>query len=326
MRSCFLANETIQLITHIIQNCNQSQLFAYDELAGYTILFIDNCVYSTQNTNTYQTQTSTLVQAQNQKLLETLMNIATQFFNNQGEPCLILLSTLVNILRGSLQPYYQQLMRYFLEWFKTDITQPVFKLLCELCGDISLEIGQDFNQYIQECLQLIIQAIQRPNMKLRDQASILEVIGDFISTCPNECQQSVPQLINLLADIINVPIDEEDFELMESVCQLRQSGLYVYMNIFQSYKFPDIAQMTKYPLQLIFISVSHNLFNQFNQTFKEYLANCLFDVAQNSFAKGSQDFLREQQNGNLKKIAQILMNAIENKNVKQLMNRMIYSI
>ena len=98
------------------------------------------------------------------------------------------------------------------------------------------------------------------------------------------------------------------------------------MNIFQSYKFPDIAQMTKYPLQLIFISVSHNLFNQFNQTFKEYLANCLFDVAQNSFAKCSQDFLREQQNGNLKKSAQILMNAIENKNVKQLMNRMIYSI
>ena len=68
------------------------------------------------------------------------------------------------------------------------------------------------------------------------------------------------------------------------------------------------------------------LFYQFNQTFKEYLANCLFDVAQNSFAKGSQDFLREQQNGNLKKIAQILMNAVENNNDKQLLNGIIRSI
>ena len=110
---------------------------------------------------------------------------------------------------------------------------------------------EEFEQYTSVVVKHILQAIVKPNMKIQDQSSILEVVGDLISGVPEKCKEVIPMTMNILSEIAKVPM-EDDEEVMNAVCQLRQSGMYVYSIIFQSYPIPNIVEFVKFPITVDF--------------------------------------------------------------------------
>ena len=214
-------------------------------------------------------------------------------------------------------------MNYISVWFKEDLSLSNFKLICECVSDISLAIQEEFNNYSGEVVKLIVDGLQKPNMRIKDQASIIEVVADLISSSYDQCQYIIPHFIETLGQIAQIPIEMDDIESMKSICELRQSAFYSYSIIFQSYDIPDLIPYVKYPLQLIFITISDENFQRFPDSLKDAIVACLFDVVRNKQAQQSQEFSAEVLNGNLKKIIRGLHASIKSQEMKRLLNDLI---
>ena len=75
----------------------------FDELASYSILFIDNCLFATTE-NINGTQKPSLL-LNHKEIVDSLFSLLTNFFSRHTEPCLIILSSLIYILGENIIQY-----------------------------------------------------------------------------------------------------------------------------------------------------------------------------------------------------------------------------
>ncbi|EDR27819.1 hypothetical protein EDI_159130, partial [Entamoeba dispar SAW760] len=176
----------IIIIRFILSDCMSTQLFNSSDLLGYSILFLDSCVSATKNGTSGNEVISTLLS--NKPICDSLFGIAIKAFPMTPEPSLMLIGSMCYSLEASFAPYCLPLIPKTVEWLNSELPPNIYKLLCELVGDISITIQKEFEQYASNYLELILRIFKKPYLTFGDKTGIIQVIGDIIATCPKESQ------------------------------------------------------------------------------------------------------------------------------------------
>ncbi|GAT98800.1 hypothetical protein CL6EHI_171760 [Entamoeba histolytica] len=262
VRGCCSGEMAITIIRFILSDCMSTQLFNSSDLLGYSILFLDSCVSATKNGTSGNEVISTLLS--NKPICDSLFGIAIKAFSMTPEPSLMLIGSLCYSLEASFAPYCLPLIPKTVEWLNTELPPNIYKLLCELVGDISITIQKEFEQYARNYLELILRIFKKPYLTFGDKTGIIQVIGDIIATCPKESQIAVPTVVEILSGVNTVQSEEED-EIIRAVSELRTAAFYVYSTIYQNYVIDDVIPFVKITIQLIYISVSDKFFSKMPQ-------------------------------------------------------------
>lgn len=111
-----------------------------------------------------------------------------------------------------------------------------------LTGDICRALKQLMLPYCDEIMTLLVENLSNGALHRSVKPQILSVFGDIALSIGTDFQKYLPVVLQMLMHASQVQVDQNDYDMVEYLNELRESVIESYTGIIQGLKGPDTAK------------------------------------------------------------------------------------
>lgn len=157
------------------------------------------------------------------------------------EDALMAVSNLVDLLQESFMNYMVAFKPVLIEALKNIQDYQVCSVAIGLVGDIARGVKHGIMPYCDELMTLLMQNLSNPNIHRDVKPQVLSVFGDIALSIGAEFKKYLEPVITVLQQVMQIHVDEKDFEMRDYLRSLRESVLEAFTGIVQGLKGADKA-------------------------------------------------------------------------------------
>ncbi|XP_039764769.1 importin subunit beta-1 isoform X1 [Pararge aegeria] len=168
--------------------------------------------------------------------------LLTMFAGNAGkaggvqEDALMAVSTLVEVLGEGFLKYMDAFKQYLYVGLKNHQEYQVCIAAVGVTGDICRALKSKVLPYCDEIIVLLLQNLGDPSIHRSVKPQILSVFGDIALSIGPDFKTYFDVVMQMLLQASNAQVDRTDYDMVEYLCELRESVLEAYTGIIQGLK------------------------------------------------------------------------------------------
>ncbi|XP_068621068.1 importin subunit beta-1 isoform X2 [Battus philenor] len=168
--------------------------------------------------------------------------LLTMFAGNAGkaggvqEDALMAVSTLVEVLGEGFLKYMPAFKQYLCVGLKNHQEYQVCIAAVGLTGDICRALKSKVLPYCDDIIYLLMENLGDPSIHRSVKPQILSVFGDIALSIGPDFVKYFDVVMQMLLQASNATVDRNDYDMVEYLCELRESVLEAYTGIIQGLK------------------------------------------------------------------------------------------
>jgi importin subunit beta-1 len=173
--------------------------------------------------------------------LLTMFSMSAGKAGGVQEDALMAVSNLVDLLNENFMNYMAAFKPVLIEALKNIQDYQVCSVAIGLVGDIARGVKLGILPYCDELMTLLMQNLSNPEIHRDVKPQVLSVFGDIALSIGPEFKKYLDAVVGVLQQVMQVQVDEKDFEVREYLRSLRESVLEAFTGIVQGLKGADKA-------------------------------------------------------------------------------------
>ncbi|XP_041984878.1 importin subunit beta [Aricia agestis] len=171
--------------------------------------------------------------------------LLTMFASNAGkaggvqEDALMAVSTLVEVLGEKFLTYMEAFKQYLYVGLKNHQEYQVCISAVGLTGDICRALKNKVLPYCDEIITLLLENLGDPSIHRSVKPQILSLFGDIALSIGPDFKKYLGIVMEMLLQASKMEVDRNDYDMVEYLCELRESILEAYTGIIQGLKGAD---------------------------------------------------------------------------------------
>jgi importin subunit beta-1 len=171
--------------------------------------------------------------------------LLTMFSSSSGkvggvqEDALMAVSTLVDLLGEGFLKYMDAFKQYLYMGLKNHQEYQVCCTAVGLAGDISRGLKNKIMPYCDEIMTLLLENLSNPTIHRNVKPQILSVFGDMALSIGPDFKKYLNVVLQMLSHATLVQVDQNDYDMIDYLNELRESVLEAYTGIIQGLKGVD---------------------------------------------------------------------------------------
>lgn len=183
------------------------------------------------------------------QISDPIMNALLTMFNTNSmrsgsvqEDALMAVSVLVELLGDGFLKYMDAFKPFLYMGLKNHQEYQVCCVAVGLTGDICRALKHLMLPYCDEIMTLLVENLSNGALHRSVKPQILSVFGDIALSIGTDFQKYLPVVLQMLMHASQVQVDQNDYDMVEYLNELRESVLESYTGIIQGLKGPDAAK------------------------------------------------------------------------------------
>lgn len=177
---------------------------------------------------------------------DTIMSALLTMFNSSSgraggvqEDALMAVSNLVDLLNEGFIKYMPAFTPVLFDALKNYQDYQVCSVAIGLVGDIARGIKLGLLPYCDQIMTLLMQNLSNQDIHRDVKPQVLSVFGDISLSIGIEFKKYLTPVLTVLVQVMQIQVDEKDFEMRDYLRALRESVLEAYTGIVQGLKGAD---------------------------------------------------------------------------------------
>lgn len=171
--------------------------------------------------------------------LLTMFSMSAGKAGGVQEDALMAVSNLVDLLNENFMNYMVAFKPVLIEALRNIQDYQVCSVAIGLVGDIARGIKLGILPYCDELMTLLMQNLSNPEIHRDVKPQVLSVFGDIALSIGAEFKKYLEPVITVLQQVMQIQVDEKDFEMRDYLRSLRESVLEAFTGIVQGLKGAD---------------------------------------------------------------------------------------
>lgn len=183
------------------------------------------------------------------KISDPIMNALLTMFNTNSmrsgsvqEDALMAVSVLVELLGDQFLKYMEAFKPFLYMGLKNHQEYQVCCVAVGLTGDICRALKQLMLPYCDEIMTLLVENLSNGALHRSVKPQILSVFGDIALSIGTDFQKYLPVVLQMLMHASQVQVDQNDYDMVEYLNELRESVIESYTGIIQGLKGPEAGK------------------------------------------------------------------------------------
>lgn len=171
--------------------------------------------------------------------LLTMFSMSAGKAGGVQEDALMAVSNLVDLLNENFMNYMVAFKPVLIEALRNIQDYQVCSVAIGLVGDIARGVKLGILPYCDELMTLLMQNLSNPEIHRDVKPQVLSVFGDIALSIGAEFKKYLEPVITVLQQVMQINVDEKDFEMRDYLRSLRESVLEAFTGIVQGLKGAD---------------------------------------------------------------------------------------
>lgn len=177
---------------------------------------------------------------------DQLMTLLLQVFNAKSasvhEEAMMTVGAIANAVEIDFEKYMPHFLPFLTMGLRNYEEYQVCSVAVGVVGDIARALGPKISSYCDEIVSILLQNLQNPHLNRNVKPPILSAFGDIALAISSEFSKYLPVVMTVLQQASQTTVDQNDYDLVDYLNQLREGILESYTGIIQGLRSDDSSE------------------------------------------------------------------------------------